>query len=91
MRAVLLASALALACNGSPESVAQTANPDFRVERLFTHDGCTVYRFLDAGYRYFVRCDSGDARVEWRESNGKSSRDMDVPTAPPVRRPEEIR
>jgi len=37
--------------------VKQTENPEAKVKVLFTVDGCTVYRFLDAGdYIYFTNC-----------------------------------
>ena len=36
---------------------AQSNNSAVRVDYLFAHDGCRVYRFLDGGYHYFVRCD----------------------------------
>lgn len=31
-------------------------NPNIEVDTLLTHDGCTVYRFRDGAYHYFVRC-----------------------------------
>lgn len=31
-------------------------NPEATVDKLFTVDGCTVYRFQDGYSRYFVRC-----------------------------------
>ncbi|NDV69143.1 DUF4884 domain-containing protein [Dysgonomonas sp. 25] len=32
-------------------------NPSYRVEYLFEHDGCKVYRFYDRGnYVYFTNC-----------------------------------
>lgn len=30
--------------------------PSIEVERLFTVDGCTVYRFYDNGTRHFASC-----------------------------------
>jgi hypothetical protein len=36
------------------------ADSTVRVGKLFTVDGCNVYRFSDSGYlRYFVTCPSG--------------------------------
>lgn len=41
-----------------------------RVDKLFTVDGCTVYRFEDAGMnRYFTNCHGS---TEWTESCGKN-------------------
>lgn len=75
--AVVAAAVLALVgCNKPAETTAR-AGLDFTVDRLFTHDGCTVYRFIDgASYRYFTNC-SGSA--QWSESCGKNcSRDVQV-------------
>lgn len=72
-----------------PEAAAQVGN-GYSVERLFTHDGCTVYRFLDYGdRRYFTRCDgAASAEVFWKEACGKTcSRQMSVPTERGKERP----
>ena len=38
-------------------------NDDYKVNYLFSHDGCSVYRFLDKGnYVYFTNCD-GNAYI----------------------------
>ncbi len=40
-----------------PVSVSGTSNGDVKVATLFEHDGCTTYRFYDAGdYHYYVKC-----------------------------------
>jgi Domain of unknown function (DUF4884) len=41
------------------EPIASTpsSNPDVQVDLLFTHDGCSVYRFHDGTYHYYVRCE----------------------------------
>lgn len=72
MNRLAIITLLALAgCHGKPEE-ATTLSEDFTVERLFTHEGCTVYRFRDAGARYFTNCQGG---TSWSttQSNGKSS------------------
>lgn len=46
-----------LGCHNEAESTARTSNGNFHVDRLFTTDGCTVYRFVDAYTHYFTRCD----------------------------------
>lgn len=78
IRLAALAALLALAGCGKPAETTSRAGLDFTVDRLFTHDGCSVYRFSDAGsYRYFTNC---SGTVEWRESCGKNcSRDVQVP------------
>lgn len=81
--AILIISALALAgCYKQSESSAH-AGVDFEVDRLFTHDGCTVYRFWDgAGRRYFARCEgASSAGTTWTETCGKNcTRSVEVPT-----------
>jgi hypothetical protein len=65
--AVLVASLVLGGCQKEAEQAAPSSNPGFRVERLFEHDGCTVYRFYDDRTVYFVRC-GGEARTEWNTS-----------------------
>jgi hypothetical protein len=51
---------------------AKTNNPNFEIDKLFTKDGCDIYRFRDAGYnRYFVNCANNQASISWNESCGK--------------------
>ena len=68
----LAALAMVAGCEKPAESVAHTG-AGFKVERLFTHDGCTVYRFRDSYNRYFTRCDGVTAQstTTWQESCGK--------------------
>ena len=56
---ILLGVSLLLAgCERPPEGVSQSTNENFTVGRLFTTDGCTVYRFVDSGrHLYFSKCD----------------------------------
>lgn len=64
-RLLLIAALLTLAgCKDSrPESTATVGN-GAEVARLFTHDGCTVYRFYDRGhYRYFTNCSGSTMSV----------------------------
>ena len=40
-----------------PLAVYRTENPDYQTEKLFTDDGCTVYKFSDEGRsHYFAKC-----------------------------------
>jgi hypothetical protein len=43
-------------CFAEPVGRGPTNNPEVQVDLLFTHDGCTVYRFRDVGFHYYVRC-----------------------------------
>ena len=70
----LAALAMVTGCEKPAEAVVRTGI-GFTVERLFTHEGCTVFRFGDAGRsRYFTRCDgiAAQATTTWQESCGKN-------------------
>lgn len=70
--AALAASALVLAGCGKPAESSVRVGSDFEVDKLFTVDGCAVYRFSDAGHlRYFTNCSGSTA---YSVSSGKSSR-----------------
>ena len=59
MKTLLIAFALLLlsACAKEPESTKQ-AGIAFQVDKLFTHEDCTLYRFSDMGYpRYYAKCE----------------------------------
>ncbi len=64
-----------------------TNNDAFKIDYLFTHDGCRVYRFIDVGPHYFVRCDGPapeqpQASATTLVSCGKScTQEERVPTA----------
>lgn len=84
--AVLTALALTgCSPNRTPEASA-AAGINYQVDRLFVHDGCTVYRFVDEHRnRYFTRCDSAvSSEASWSDSYqcGKSQCEdpMSVPT-----------
>lgn len=60
---------------GRKVSVSESQD-SFNVVKLFTVDGCSVYRFDDGHYsRYFTNC---KGTVEWTEKSGKSKRPMSV-------------
>lgn len=77
---VIALSAILAGCSKAPERV-DTVGSDFAVHTLFTHDGCTVYRFRDSGrFIYYANC-HGDTTTSWRESCGKNcTRDREVKT-----------
>ncbi len=56
---VSLVALVCSACYPAKKPVASTPtnNPNIAVETLFTHDGCTVFRFFDSFYHYYARCD----------------------------------
>lgn len=61
MRATIIILAVLLAaCDKPPVNTTSTNNPQVPVSTLFTHEGCTVYRFNDGGKsHYYTRCDGG--------------------------------
>jgi hypothetical protein len=75
MRAIapcLVTAALA-GCVNDPVATSPSNNPDMQVDMLFSHDGCTVYRFRDITYHYYVRChDARSAETLSTRSCGKS-------------------
>lgn len=70
LKIVIAVLALALVgCSAKSVETSDTNNAEIRVDRLFDHDGCTVYRFMDFGApRYFAKCRDGSSRTEWSES-----------------------
>lgn len=78
MKRLAALAAVVLALSGCEKRAAESATVagpgSYVVEKLFTTDGCSVYRFRDyAERKYFTNC-SGS--TEWTERHGKS----DVPT-----------
>lgn len=78
----LIALVFLAACLKDPVATTPTDNPKVPVETMFTHDGCTVYRFTDARSIYWVKCvGATSAAVMPQESCGKNCvRTTNVPT-----------
>lgn len=58
------------------EIVPEQSFGDYRVQLLFSADGCNVYRFHDGGNsRYFTNCKGS---TSWNEASGKSSRSVEI-------------
>lgn len=54
---LLVACACLVSCARQGLSEEETTNAEISLTKLFTHDECTVYRFMDAGrYHYFAKC-----------------------------------
>lgn len=71
MAAALVALLAVAGCSKPAESTTR-AGLDFQVDKLFTVDGCTVYRFYDSGtLRYFTNC-SGS--TSYQVHSGKTTR-----------------
>ena len=66
---LVLAAILALAGCSKPAETSTQVGREFVVDKLFTHEGCTVYRFTDGGNnRYFTNCQGS---TSWTEQCGK--------------------
>lgn len=64
-------------CFKEPESIVE-AGKDFKVQELFTHKGCTLYRFADGGgYIYYSDC---RGNTSYQVKSGKASIQMETPT-----------
>ena len=67
--AVLALTAMLTGCYHSAEVETQVGD-GFNVQELFTHKGCTVFRFKDGGrHRYYTNCTGA---TNWTESCGKN-------------------
>lgn len=79
---IAICALLLVSCNKDAESV-QQVGISFQVGRLFTTEGCTVYRFSDGGRNvYFTNC-TGSTSSSYQTSNGKyvSTHDTEVMTS----------
>lgn len=74
---LVLLAALALAgCEKAPESSQHQG--EFKIDKLFTADGCTMYRFYDNGRAvYYSNCAGS---VQTTRQEGRHSVDVSVPT-----------
>lgn len=70
MRHLILIAVIALLAGCLKKAETSTsAGTEFVVDKLFTHEGCTVYRFSDGGNsRYYTNCQGSTA---WTEQCGK--------------------
>lgn len=71
------------ACQKQAEDESTVGTGGIKVEKLFTHDRCTVYRFYDGRTVYYTDCRGA---ASWSESYpcGKAAictRKVDVPTS----------
>ena len=69
LAALTAAVVLLSGCYKDPESTT-SAGRDFSVDKLFTVDGCTVYRFWDSKAVYFSNC-KGRTEYDYNTQSGK--------------------
>lgn len=68
---LFLACLAIVGCDKQAETSTR-AGAEFVVDKLFTHEGCTVYRFVDGGRnRYFTNC-SGSTISSYNRQVGKT-------------------
>jgi len=66
---IILTVALLVGCGKTAET-STAVGKEFVVDKLFTHESCTVYRFVDHGNaRYFTNCQGS---TNWTEGCGKN-------------------
>jgi hypothetical protein len=75
-RRTILSTLLVLvaACSVEEQSRGETSNPEIKIDFLFEHEGCRVYRFYDSGRPvYLARCGGAAASTaySYRVSCGK--------------------
>lgn len=80
----LTTALIAMGCESDAIGVAHSNNTNVKIERLAVTDGgCTIYRFNDGNYHYFVLCNQGSvSMIDGRHSAGKTTvPDGDEPVA----------
>ncbi|MCX6216581.1 hypothetical protein [Spirosoma sp.] len=55
-----------LACEKTPISTDTTDNPAIKLDKLFTVDGCNVYRFHDSEHDVYLTTCSGNVEYEYK-------------------------
>lgn len=68
MKSILLLITVFVLIGCNKPSQETSSIGEFEVEKLFTKDGCTVYRFFDNRMVYFTNCDGS---TSYNESCGK--------------------
>lgn len=73
MKRLVIVAVFLLGCLTDPMSSSTTTNQAIRVELLFEHEGCKVYRFSDAARpHYYAVCGATGAALNERvEACGK--------------------
>jgi hypothetical protein len=67
---ITLSTAFFIGCENDPIKTEPTTNKNIRVDFLFEHEGCRVYRFVDSETVYYANCGS-QSQTSWERSCGK--------------------
>lgn len=78
---IMILAALLVGCGKEANVSERTNNSQIVVDTLFTHDGCTVYRFHDVRTVYYAKCTGGNANVTYSTTSGKTSTTHNVSTS----------
>jgi hypothetical protein len=71
MKKLLFVAVLLSACQSDPIESSRTDNSEITVHKLFTHEGCTIYRFNDGGrIVHYASCQSS-SDTTWEDLEGK--------------------
>ncbi len=81
MKKILTLLILFLLISCHKESIETSHKGDFKVELLFEHDGCKVYRFFDARYVYYTDCSCGSSTVTTYQKNKNEIENVEVNTS----------
>lgn len=78
IRYLIAITTIAIIVGCTPPEATQSVGVDgkYKVETLFTVDGCTVYRFSDGWARYFTNC---SGTTMYSVPYNKSSRPDSIP------------
>lgn len=69
----LILLVLLVSCKEPAQETVSSTNSNIKLDFLFEHDGCKMYRFLDGGrWIYWTDC-SGQVTSEWTQNHGKAS------------------
>jgi|SRR6185437_12839664 len=69
-----------IGCEVSAVATVKTNNPNMKVDFLFEHEGCRVYRFSDNGNdHYYAKCANGSFTSS-EIPQGKTTRPEEIPT-----------
>ena len=70
---IIALALIMLGCGKKAKEKIQTNNSEIKIDLLFEHDGCKIYRFTDGGHDvYWTDC-RGKVETTYSRSTGKSA------------------